>query len=127
VLNQARLTRAAIKALGGQFEQLLNPEAEEFFSQTNSTSDSNSCYDSQSFGSHNTSLLTLRSTQHSRKRVDSRDINNRRLLQAAIKHGVKRPNTQGRDGWIFEFVGITHVTDKSTTRTITAFVTDDEV
>jgi hypothetical protein len=49
------------------------------------------------------------------------------LLQAAIKHGKKRPNTQGRDGWIFEFVGIAHITDKSTKRTITAFVTDEEV
>ena len=89
-----------------------------------------------------TSAISVMSTQHSRERVDERQLDNKRLLQAAIKHGIRRAsfgrnsrNQIGRAGrkpieeitWKYHFVGLVHVTDMHSKKTITAYIEDPQV
>ena len=70
------------------------------------------------FGSKNTSLITILSSEHGRLRREQRDID-KRDLQKALKYGT-RETAWGRR-WKIEYDGITFITDSSMRREVTAF------
>ena len=112
-MRLSSLTEEAVSAVGGRW--------------TDCRGNDDDFDDSQSDYSRNTSTVSLNSTMHSKERVNERDIKNKRLLQATKLYGKRRPNTMGRNGWVFEYFGICLVTDQSTDTTITAYITDKQV
>ena len=71
-----------------------------------------------------TSLLSILSTAHGRKRRTERLIG-KRDLQAALKHGVKEfagsDPTTGRPRWKYTFADIVYITDETSTVEITCY------
>jgi hypothetical protein len=70
------------------------------------------------FGSKNTSLITILSSEHGRLRREQRDID-KRDLQKALKYGTHE-RAWGRR-WKVDYDGITFITDSSMRREVTAY------
>ena len=75
--------------------------------------------------SDNTSLVTVLSSAHGRKRREERDIT-KRDLKAAVKYGKKEPATMGRgtDRWKYTFAGVVYITDSESKVEITSWPED---
>lgn len=73
---------------------------------------------SMSFGTKDTSLITILSSEHGRLRREQRDID-KRDLQKALKHGSR--NKAWNDRWRIEYDGITFITDPTMRREVTAY------
>lgn len=79
-------------------------------------------------GQRDTSLVTLISHEHGRKRREERNIH-RRELQAAVKNGRRLPANPGRDGsrrWKYIHAGVAYVTDESSRHEITSWRLDEK-
>ena len=72
-----------------------------------------------SYPRHQTSLITILSSEHGRMRREQRDISIRDL-QKAVKYGTRRRSGwKGR--WVVEYDGIVFITDETMRREITSY------